>query len=93
MPASSVGDPGRIERDQIGVEGARIVALEIGRDESERGKRTRRRRHDDFGDLQLGGEGGGVHRAGAAESDQRELARVVAALERDDAQCLAPCCC
>ena len=80
--------PGRIERDQIGVEGPRVVAPEIGRDEAECGKRARRRRHDDLGDLQFVREGGGVHRAGAAESDQRELARVVAALERDDAQCL-----
>ena len=37
-------------------------------------------------DPELLGEKRGMHRPGAAERDQRELARIMAALDRDDAQ-------
>src|SRR6516165_11657737 len=72
----------RIERTQIGVEGARIVALEIGGDEAERGKCARRRRYNDLGDQELGGECCGMYGTSAAKGNQRKLARIVAALDR-----------
>ena len=40
-------------------------------------------RHQDARDADLLGEGHRVHGAGAAEGDQGEVARVVAALDRD----------
>ncbi len=43
-------------------------------------------RAEDALDAELGGDRGGVHRPGAAERQQREAARVDAALDRDDAQ-------
>jgi hypothetical protein len=82
------GGHGRVERTQIGVEGARIVALEVGGDEPKRGKGARRRRYNDLGDLQFGGECCGVYGTSAAKGNQREFARIVTALDRDDAKCL-----
>ena len=43
------------------------------------------RRHQHPGDGQLAGQGGGVQRAGAAEREQDEVARVVPALQRHQA--------
>ena len=42
-------------------------------------------RHQHARDLQLAREPGGVQRPGAAERDQRVVARIVAALDGDDA--------
>ena len=75
------GNANRIKRGQIRIESTRVVALQIARNDAERGKRARRWWYDNLRDLQFGCERGRVHRAGAAECDKREFARVVTALD------------
>ena len=66
--------------------GARSVAAALRGREAERREHPARPRAEDPGHLELLGERGGVHRAGAPERHQREPARVDAALDRDHAQ-------
>ena len=63
-----------------------MVAPLVARDEPERGQHAGRRRHEHRAHPELLGERAGVQRPGAAERDEREVARVVAALDGDDAQ-------
>src|SRR5947208_12612306 len=62
------------------------VAPLLARDESERREDTGGGRHEHRADLELVGKRAGMQRARTAEGDERELARVVATLDRDDAQ-------
>ena len=62
------------------------VAPLVARDEPERREHARRRGHEHRADPELLGERARVQRPGAAERDEREVARIVAALDRDDAQ-------
>ncbi len=65
--------------------GARELGLEVGDEQPERGEHAGTRRHDDGAHAEQAGERGAVQRTGTAEGEQREVARVVAALDRDDA--------
>src|SRR6267378_3653950 len=61
-------------------EAARIVILDVGVEQPERGEKARRRRHDDALHAERLSHAAGEHRAIAAESEQRELARIAPAL-------------
>jgi hypothetical protein len=56
----------------------------VGHREPERAQHAARARHEHRRDPELLGERAGVHPARAAERDERELARVEAALDGDD---------
>ena len=62
------------------------VAAPVRGAEAERREDPARPRAEDPVDLELGRDRGGVHRPGAAEREQREAARVDAALDGDDAE-------
>jgi hypothetical protein len=62
---------------------AHVVAAQVGDEGAEGREVPRRQRHDHPRHLQLVGEQRRMHRAGAAVGDQREVARVVAARDRD----------
>ena len=62
------------------------VAPLVARDEAERREHAGRLRDEHGADAELFGERARVERTGAAERDEREPARIVAALDRDDAQ-------
>ena len=62
------------------------VAAAVGGREAERGEHAAGARAEDPRDAELVGDRGGVQRPGAAERQQREAARVDAALDRHDAQ-------
>ena len=65
---------------------ARGVAPALGGEQAERREHPARPRAEDPLHPELGGDRGRVHRPGAAEGHQREVARVDSALDRDDAQ-------
>ena len=65
---------------------ARAVAAAVGGGEPERAEHARGARHEDPPHAELLGDRGGVQRPGAAEGQQRELARVDAALDGHHAQ-------
>ena len=65
--------------------GARIIFHYVAGENAERGERAGKRGNDDVRDAEGVGEGAGVQASGAAEGDQREVARVAAALDGDDA--------
>ena len=56
---------------------------EIGDQHAEGGERPRSRGDDHLGDLQLRGERRGMHRAGAAVSDERVIAWIATLLDGD----------
>ena len=58
----------------------------LGRGEPERAQDARRARAEDRGHAQLVGDRGGVQRAGTAERQQREAARIDALLDGHDSQ-------
>ena len=64
----------------------RELVAEVGHEVAERAQQARRGRHDDGEGAHQLGDRVGVQRPGAAEGDERELARVVAALDGDHAQ-------
>ena len=63
-----------------------VVAFEISPDQPECGKGARDRRADDLGDAELARQRGGVQRPRPAEGGEREVARIMTALNRDDFQ-------
>src|SRR4029079_9025705 len=62
------------------------VAYDVAEQEAERREVPRERRHDDARHSERRGELARVQAASAAEAEQRGASRVVAALDRDDAQ-------
>src|SRR5208282_2910128 len=58
----------------------------VAHHEPERREATGHRRYQDLGDVELGGDVDGMHGAGTAEGDEREVARIVAAADRDRAR-------
>ena len=81
--ASSASSVSSSPREQ---DAALDVAAALGDDEPERGEHARRARAEDRRHAELLGDRGGVQRPGAAEGQQRELARVDAALDGHHAQ-------
>src|SRR5215210_1008837 len=65
---------------------AHVVAPQVGDGEAKGGEHAARARDEDGLDAELFGEGAGVHPAGAAEGQQRELPGVEAALDAYDPQ-------
>ncbi len=63
-----------------------VVAPLVARDEAERREDAGRLRHEHLATAELLRERARMQGAGAAERDDREVPRVVAALDRDDAQ-------
>ena len=63
-----------------------MVAALVAPRETDRGEDARERRHEHLPDLELLGERTGMERTGAAEGDECEVARIVAALDRDHPQ-------
>src|SRR5260370_18899598 len=61
------------------------VAAFVSRDEAERRQDARRLGNEHGLDVELLRERAGVERPRAAERDEREVARIVTALDRDDA--------
>ena len=61
---------------------ARVVVAHLGAEQAERRQHAGMARDDDRAHAEQRGEVGAVQRAGAAEGHQREVARVVAALDR-----------
>ena len=59
------------------------VLRDVGIEHAPRRERGRRMRHDHLADPHLAGEQRGEQRTGAAEGEQREVSRIVAALDRD----------
>ena len=66
-------------------QGAAELGLEVGGQQAVGAEHAGRGRDQHAGDAEQGGERAAVQRAGAAERHQREVARIVAALDRDDA--------
>ena len=64
----------------------RELVAEVGHEVAERAQQPRRGRHDDREGAHQLGHRVGVQRSGAAEGHERELARVVSALDGDHAQ-------
>src|SRR5206468_12047141 len=60
-----------------------VVVLDVGREEAERREVPGVPRHEHARNADLLGQGEGVHGPGAPEGDQREVARVVPALDGD----------
>ena len=75
---------GLLERDD---ERAHLVPPLVADGQTESREHAGRGGNEDGAELQLVGEGAGMKRASAAEGDEREVARVEAALDRDDAEC------
>ena len=65
--------------------GARELGLQVGDQQPERGQHARPRRHDDRSHAEQPRQRAAVQRPGAAEREEREVARVVAALHRHHA--------
>ena len=65
---------------------AHVVAAHVGHREPERAQHAAGARDEQRRDAELLGQRAGVQAAGAAEGDERELARVEAALDGDHAQ-------
>ena len=74
--AEDVRERREVRRGGLGVERAAEVAAEIGLEHAPRRERAGEAGHDDDVDLELLGEEGRVHRAGAAERDEREVTRL-----------------
>ena len=87
--AELVEDPGHLLRlglgEQADVRLGELVA-EVGDEIADGAEQARRRRHEDGERPHQLGDGVRVERPGAAVGDEREVARVVAALDGDEAQ-------
>ena len=83
--AEAAVDGVEVGRVGAGLERARVVVLDGGGEQAEGGEHAGRLGDDHLGHPHLLGEGGAVHGPGAAQDDQRELARIVAALDRHQA--------
>ena len=66
-------------------DGARIIFHDVAGENAQGGECAGKRRDDDVRDAESFGESAGVEASGAAEGDQREVARVASALDGDDA--------
>ena len=64
--------------------GAGVVVLQIGREQAERAEQARIARHQDGAAAERAAEFDAVQRTGAAERHQREILRVIAALDRNN---------
>ena len=73
-------------RPQIGEPRHEIVAAQVRHHHAPGRKHRGGRGHDDLFDAEFGGERDGVHAAAAAERDEREIARIVAAIQRHELQ-------
>ncbi len=62
-----------------------VVVIEIGGGDAAGGKQAGMARHDNLAEAQFARHGGGMQRPAAAERDQRIVARIAAALDRDRA--------
>ena len=76
-------DVGEVGPAQQAAEGARVVVLDVGVEQAEGREQAGRRRHDDARHAERRRHAAGEQRAVAAEGEQREVARVAAALGRD----------
>ena len=74
---------GLLERDEVRAHGIPPLVRD---DEPERRQHAGGRRHEHRPEPELVGESARVQRPGAAEGDEREVAWIVAALDRDDPQ-------
>ncbi len=74
---------GRIEPVERAKLGADVVVQHVGAEQPERRECAGPRRHDDAAHAELLGDRGGMHRAGAAERQQRKLAQIHAAPRRE----------
>ena len=75
-------------RRQVGDEGAHEIVLQVGQQHAHRAQRRGFARNDLQRDLELVADLARMDRARAAGGDERKLARVVAALDRDFAHAL-----
>ena len=82
-PRERLLDLGGVDLVGLAAVHLREVVADVDEQAAERGGDARVRRHDHGRDHQLLGERRAVQRAGAAEHDERELARVVALADRD----------
>ena len=83
-PVEDVADRiGRL-RLQWNKAGSTVLVLEVAHEHAERREHARVVGDHDRRDAELRGEAAGVERTGAAERDERELARVVTALDGDE---------
>ena len=64
---------------------AHVILAHVGQQHAERREVRRQIRHDHGRNLQVARDLHGVQRTGAADRDEREVARIVAALDRDAA--------
>ena len=74
-----------VHADQVLVDRAHEVVADVGDEAAERGGDAGARGHQHPRDGQLARERGGVEGTGAAEREEDEVARIVAALQRDQA--------
>ena len=74
---------GQVERVEAAVHRPHRVVQDVGGDGAEGAERPGRARHEDGGDADLAGEQAPDQRPGAAEGDQREVARVDAGARED----------
>ena len=72
-------DDAHVERGERCVDGVHQVLAQVGDEAAERVGEAGAGRHQHLGDAQLAGDGHRVQRASAAEGEQHEVARVVAA--------------
>ena len=79
-------DAGRRSRLQVGKPGHEIVAAQVRHHHAPGREHRRAGRHHHLPDAELDGKRDAVHAAAAAEGDQREIARIVAAVERHQLQ-------
>ena len=57
--------------------GSDVVVLDVGHQQADGRKHARIARHDDAGHAEIAGDAPGMHRPGAAEGEQHEIAQVV----------------
>ena len=76
--------PGRVHVLQRLVQGAHEVVAHVGEHTAERGRDAGEARHQHVRHAELAGDGGGVHRPRATEGEEREVARVVPLVHRDE---------
>ena len=69
-----------------GVQRSHVIAFQVGPDEPERRKGSRDRRADHLGDAEFACKRGSMQRPRPAEGGEREIARIMTALNRDDFQ-------
>ena len=73
-----------VERGERRVDGVDEILAQVGHQAAERVGEPRPHRHQHLGDAELARDRHGVQRPGPAEGEQHEVARVVAARQRDE---------